>query len=298
MSFPEPTSLPATQNAGDLLLHVDQLQRTITSLQQEVDLLHRRDESLNGYMQKLDEEMRLAARLQYDFLPKKIPQLGNVQIHTLFRPAGYVSGDLYDVMRLDETHIGFYVADAVGHGMPAALLTMFMKNALITKETSRGSYQLVPPAQTIAHLNRSLCDQQLSHATFATALYGVLDTKSLAFNFSRGGHPNPLLLRKTGELLELTAEGSLLGIFDDETFDTGSAKLQSGDRLFIYTDGIEVAFAEDRGVIDTQAWKRELQQRHKMTTAELLADFNRHLDSETGSLMPKDDLTLILVEIG
>ncbi|HMO27101.1 MAG TPA: hypothetical protein PKB10_12620, partial [Tepidisphaeraceae bacterium] len=131
MSFPEPTSLPATQNAGDLLLHVDQLQRTISNLQQEVDLLHRRDESLNGYMQKLDEEMRLAARLQFDFLPKKIPQLGNVQIHTLFRPAGYVSGDLYDVMRLDETHIGFYVADAVGHGMPAALLTMFMKNALI-----------------------------------------------------------------------------------------------------------------------------------------------------------------------
>ncbi|HMO86471.1 MAG TPA: PP2C family protein-serine/threonine phosphatase, partial [Lacipirellulaceae bacterium] len=219
-------------------------------------------------------------------------------IHTLFRPAGYVSGDLYDVMRLDETHIGFYVADAVGHGMPAALLTMFMKNALITKEPGQGSYRLVPPAQTISHLNRSLCDQQLSHATFATALYGVLDTKSLGFSFSRGGHPNPLLLRKTGELLELTAEGSLLGIFDDESFDTGSADLQSGDRLFIYTDGIEVAFAEDRGVIDTQAWKRELQRRHQLTTAELLADFNRHLDSETGSLMPKDDLTLILVEVG
>ena len=50
-----------------------------------------------------------------------------MQFHTLFRPASHVSGDLYDVMRLDEDHIGFYMADAVGHGMPAALLTMFIK---------------------------------------------------------------------------------------------------------------------------------------------------------------------------
>ena len=78
-------------------------------------------------MTRLDEELRLAAKLQQDFLPKQLPQVGPIHFHSLFRPAGYVSGDLYDVMRLDEKRVGFFPVDAVGHGMPAALLTMFIK---------------------------------------------------------------------------------------------------------------------------------------------------------------------------
>ena len=79
---------------------------------------------------------------------------------------GYVSGDLYDVMRLDETHIGFYMADAVGHGMPAALLTMFIKNALVTKEIGPGGYRLLAPGETIAKLNEVLLGQNLSNEFF------------------------------------------------------------------------------------------------------------------------------------
>src|SRR5207249_7672462 len=124
---------------------IDALQSEITELQLEVNALRCRDESLKFYMHRVDEEMRLAARLQQDFLPKSLPQLGRVHFHALFRPAGYVSGDLYDVMRLDEKHIGFYMADAVGHGMPAALLTMFIKNALVTKQITDNGYRLLTP---------------------------------------------------------------------------------------------------------------------------------------------------------
>src|SRR5215475_12366966 len=81
-------------NAGELTA----LQSEIDSLRQEVNLLRRRDETLNFYMRRMDDEMRLAARLQRDFLPKSLPQVGRVHFHTLFRPAGYVSGDLYDIM--------------------------------------------------------------------------------------------------------------------------------------------------------------------------------------------------------
>ena len=76
------------------------------------------------------------------FFPSSCRNSG-VRFHTLFRPAGYVSGDLYDIMRLDETHVGFYMADAVGHGMPAALLTMFIKNALVTKQIGPEGYRLL-----------------------------------------------------------------------------------------------------------------------------------------------------------
>src|SRR5687767_8776901 len=160
-------SLQAAAVADALAQPLESLQRQIDSLHAEVAALRLRDETLKFYMHRLDEEMRLAARLQQDFLPKHLPQIGPVHFHTLFRPAGYVSGDLYDVMRLDETHVGFYIADAVGHGMPAALLTMFMKNALVTKQIDPSGYRLLPPAQTMARLNDSLVSQNLSHATFA-----------------------------------------------------------------------------------------------------------------------------------
>ena len=275
----------------------------LESLQHEIDLLHaevgalrRRDDALKFYMHRLDEEMRLAARLQQDFLPKNLPRLGPVRFHTLFRPAGYVSGDLYDVMRLDETHVGFYMADAVGHGMPAALLTMFMKNALITKQIDPSGYRLLPPGQTMARLNDSLVSQNLSHATFATAIYGVIDTRSLQLTFARGGHPNPIILRGDGGMECLRTDGSLLGIFPDETFAETTVQLAPGDRMVVFTDGIEVAFSDD-ATADSVRWRDELWMRRSLSTEELLQDFAAHVDKQAGSLSPKDDLTIIVVEI-
>ncbi len=110
-----------------IIAQLDAVHAEVEELRAELNLLRRRDETLNFYLHRLDEELRLAARLQQDFLPRELPQLGPVHFHTLFRPAGYVSGDLYDVVRLDQRRVGFYLADAVGHGMPAALLTMFIK---------------------------------------------------------------------------------------------------------------------------------------------------------------------------
>ena len=97
-------------------------------------------------------------------------------------------------MRLDEKHVGFYMADAVGHGMPAALLTMFIKNALVTKQITPGGYRLLNPSETMAHLNEALVGQHLSHATFATAIYGYVNTETLEATFARGGHPCPILV--------------------------------------------------------------------------------------------------------
>lgn len=287
---------PHVTTPGSIEQHVAQVQAELDQLKQEVNVLRRRDETLKFYMHRLDEELRLAARLQQDFLPKTLPQVGRVHFHTLFRPAGYVSGDLYDVMRLDEHHVGFYMADAVGHGMPAALLTMFLKNALVTKRITPDGYHLVPPSQSMARLNDALVDQNLSQATFATALYGLIDTHSLKMTFSRGGHPGPILLTAGGSLQPLEAEGSLLGIFPNETFAETSVQLQPGDRVFLFTDGIEVVFTDDQ-TMDTQRWRDELFARRHLTTAELLTDFAEHIDKESGSLTPKDDLTMIVMEI-
>ncbi len=275
--------------------HIQDLQDKISQLSFELNLLKRRDEHVNGMMTKLDEEQRLAARLQQDFLPKTLPQVGSVHFHTLFRPASYVSGDLYDVMRLDEKHVGFYVADAVGHGMPAALLTMFMKNALVTKDIANGSYRVLDPSETMTRLNNSLCEQNLSNATFATAVYGTLNTHTLKLSIARGGHPQPLLIRD-GMMIDLDAQGALLGIFPEEKFETCHVQLQRGDRVLVYTDGIEVAFSSNDSA-DDERWRHELSKRAAEPISTILDDFAAQLDDFKGSILPKDDLTIVAMEI-
>ena len=282
--------------AQRLLKQLETMQTEMDDLKAEVNLLRRRDETLNFSIQRFDEELRLAARLQQEFLPKQLPQVGRVHFHTLFRPAGYVSGDLYDVMRLDEKHVGFYMADAVGHGMPAALLTMFIKNALVTKQITDGKYRLLTPSETMSRLNEAMIEQNLSAATFATAVYGTIDAINLTVSFSRGGHPHPMLMRADGSVTPLECDGGLLGVFAGEPYEQKAVQLEIGDRLILYSDGVEVAFCDDQ-TIDPERWRQELKNRQHLSSEDLLLDFAEHIDSSAGSLAPKDDLTMIIVEV-
>lgn len=273
----------------------EELRARIISLESELDVLRRRDRVLSHTMSKLDEEQRLAARIQQDFLPKSLPQIGSFQFHAVFRPAHYVSGDLYDVARLDESHVGVYLADAVGHGMPAALLTMFMRNALMMKLIEGKSYRLVDPGETISRLNSSLRDQNLSSSSFATAIYAQVDTKNNAVCFARGGHPAPVLLKRDGTFSQVDVDGSLLGVFDDEAWPTQSVQLEPGDRMIFYTDGIELAFNRE-GEIGGDRWKQRLIESANNDTSSILSEFVADIDQRSLNADTKDDLTIVVVE--
>ena len=97
-----------------------------------------------------------------------------------------MSGDVYDVARLDEGHLGFYVVDAVGHGVPAALLTMFIKRALVTKRIEGHDYTLIEPGAALGQLNEDMLGQDLSNFQFATCCYCLLDTRTLQLRMATG----------------------------------------------------------------------------------------------------------------
>ncbi len=285
-------SQPMPPPSGD----IQSLQREVAELQEEIGLLRRRGDKLNFHLSRIDEELRLAARLQQDFLPKSMPQIGQIHFHTLFRPASFVSGDFYDVLRLDENHIGFYIADAVGHGVPAALLTMFIKHALATKQIGLGGYRLLTASETMGRLNDTLIDQALSAATFATALYGTVDITTRQVAFARAGHPLPMVLRASGEIESLECEGGLLGVFPDEKFEERTITLDEGDRLLLVTDGVEVAFGADIAT-SQQRWNTELNARHNMPAEQFLAEFADLIDKAEAGVSLRDDLTMLMLEI-
>ena len=248
--------------------------------------------------QVLSEELRLAARLQQDFLPRHLPEVGAARFGALFRPAFWVSGDMYDIMRLDETHVGFYVIDAVGHGLPAALLTMFIRRALQTKRITDTAYQIVPPNQTLAELNTDICSEDLSSGQFCTGVYCVLDSKSMELTYARAGHPEPVLIRADGAVESMSADGPLLGVFPEAQFECRTIHMDPGDRLLLYTDGAEDALKcpdQDFGYGKTFAHIAE--QYARMPREQMLLEMTASLDIKYGLSNPEDDITVVVLDI-
>jgi len=196
--------------------------------------------SMTGAMvDNLAEQLRLAGLVQQDFLPTQLPNIDEVRWATLFLPAEWVSGDIYNIVRIDEQHIGFYVADVVGHGIPAALLTIFVKQALVMRETIESNYRIFSPAEVMKNLNMRMAAQKLSGYQFATCCYCVLNIKTLQLTYARAGHPYPILVRPQEQPRQLEIRGSLLGVFNNSEYIQETVQLQPGDKFLVYSDGIE-----------------------------------------------------------
>jgi sigma-B regulation protein RsbU (phosphoserine phosphatase) len=192
-----------------------------------------------SFVDNLASQLRMAGLVQRDFLPKRLPDSAGLRWAATFMPAEWVSGDIYDVARLDESHIGFYVADVVGHGMPAALLTIFLKQAMVMRQSGRHSYHIFSPSEVLENLNQRMSEQKLSGQQFASCCYCLLNTERMQVIYVRAGHPYPILLRPGCEPRQLKIPGHLLGILPESKYKQGSVQLQRGDKLLLYSDGAE-----------------------------------------------------------
>ena len=242
------------------------------------------------------EELRLAARLQRDFMPHDLPELDRVKFASLFRPAEWVSGDIYDVFRLDESHVGFYVADVVGHGMPAALMTMFIKKALQTKRIEGHDYEIVAPDDALAQLNEDICQQDLSGFQFCTALYAVLDTTRLTLDYARGGHPPPVRLETDGKAGPLDAEGPLLGVFPEAEFEAARVQLHPSERLVIFSDGAEDIFTPEGGS-GSDGLIDQLRETRHLDADQAALHLAVRMDRARTHHSRRDDITILLLDI-
>jgi sigma-B regulation protein RsbU (phosphoserine phosphatase) len=282
----DPAELLAQVN---VLVRVQQRHRELSEQASEAQLINKR---LQQAYQQLDIELDLARRIQHSLLPQTLPESPTARFAVHYRPVGRVGGDFYDIFRLDEKHIGFFVADAVGHGLPASLLTIFVKKGIKPKEIFGQQYRLVPPHEVLQRLNRDLIAEQLSDMPFITMVYVLFDWHNRELSFARSGHPHPLYLPRTGEPEWWRGEGSLLGVFDTN-FPTRTHRLSPGDKVLLYTDGMDAAGFEDQplGPASLLACAR----RHRALPIQELV--NRLAQELFGRTRQTDDLTLLGLEV-
>jgi sigma-B regulation protein RsbU (phosphoserine phosphatase) len=214
-----------------------QRQRQLREKHEEIQRINKR---LQALYQQMDAELELARRLQESFLPQSLPQLPGVRLAVHYQPYGRVGGDFYDVFRLDEQHLGLYVADAMGHGIPASLLTVYLKRGVRAKEIQSTGYRLVPPSEVLDQLNRDLLEQQLAEKPFITLIYLLWCWTEGTLMFARAGHPYPLYVPAEGPATFWQLEGTLLGAFET-VYPQRQEQLRPGDKLLLYTDGLDSA---------------------------------------------------------
>ena len=262
-----------------------------------IELENHNSDSLvkDNHAQQLETQLKMAGTVQRDFLPQTLPDSPQFKWAVAFMPADWVSGDIYDITRLDEKHIGFYLADAVGHSMPAALLTMFLKQAVQMRQTIGNEYKIFTPFEVISGLNQKMFAQHLRGCQFATCCYCLLNTETLTLDYCRAGHPYPILIGKDNHPLQLQSRGSLLGVFEDAQFEQGLVQLRPGDKLLLYSDGAEpfMGIKHNEPSLDFGKEFMDI----TAPPAKQLAEEFENLVRASKDTTELDDITLIALEI-
>lgn len=269
----------------------------VRRLERELLTMQRLGMRLNQHFVEIDQELRLAGRLQRDFLPDLTEPIGGLSFVSLYKPASWVSGDMFDVFRVDDHRTGFYIADAVGHGMAAGLLTMFIYRTIVPKQAPGEGHRIVGPSEALRTLNDAIAHQSLPHCQFVTACYGLFDQRDNRLTLARGGHPYPLLITREGAISEIKAPGGLVGVLEGEEFPCIDVILRPGDRVLLYTDGVEhLVTPGSEPHADEVPLRPILKCLIDQPMRFWMSEFERVVDRRTGCADPKDDVTFLGLE--
>ena len=188
-----------------------------------------------------------AGRVQARFRARELPAAGPLEVAGACVEAGAVGGDVYDVLELGGGHVGLLVGDAVGKGVSGALLIAYLQSAI--RSQSRRALDDLPGL--VASVNRVFHDCTAPEH-FATLFLGVYDEAAGRLRYVNGAHPAPLLRRRDGRVERLRPTGFALGLFEDGVFPAAEIRLEPGDLLLAFTDGMvearhgEEEFGDDR----------------------------------------------------
>lgn len=253
-------------------------------------------------MKESEENLRAAAVIQQSLLPLAPPQVISFNFAWQFHPCEQVGGDLYNLFRLNETDLGAYVLDVGGHGVPAAMVSTSVAQTLdhcrgwFQAHTSGASslHQHFTPADVLSKLNQNYPVERFGK--LLTICYLILDTQNGKVRYSNAALPLPLLIRADGRVETLKAGGIIIGADEGAVYEEGTAFMESGDRLFIYTDGIIEYSNKGGDAYGEERLAMELKTSSKETLESACAGALQSMLTFGEGQKPEDDITLLGIE--
>ena len=244
----------------------------------------------------MKRDLEIAKEIQAWLLPGAPLQIPGYQIAYATRPANTVAGDYYDVIlrpgqTLNEDRILFVVADVAGKSIPAAMLMATFQASLRTLSTSG-----VALAELVEGVNRYACSNSMGGVRFTTAFLAELDPLTGAIAYVNAGHNVPILRKSSGAVERLEAGGIPIGILAESHYQMGTTRLESGDWLVIFTDGVVEAVNSGDEEYGEPELIRLLDRESRSTPAELLRSLMADLDRHVGNTPQHDDITCLLLK--
>jgi len=243
----------------------------------------------------MKRDLEIAKDIQAWLLPGAPLQIPGYQIAYATRPANTVAGDYYDVIlrpgERSEDRILFVVADVAGKSIPAAMLMATFQASLRTLSTSG-----IALAELVAGVNRYACSNSQGGVRFTTAFFAELDPATGNVVYINAGHNVPILRKTSGAVERLETGGVPVGIFADALYQVGTTRLEGGDWVVIFTDGVvEAVNAKDEEYGEAELI-RQVDRGSGSAPADLLRTLLVELDRYVGNTPQHDDITCLLLK--
>lgn len=287
------------------------ISRDITERKRMQDALAQRTRQLEQKNEQIAEELQMARELQMAMLPQEFPAFLNgrpagdsaLEFFSFYHPTGSVSGDFFTVTALSDTKVGVFICDVMGHDVRAALVTAMMRAQVQDLGATAPD-----PGQLLAQMNHNLHSvfKQTGATMYATAFYLVADVAHGELLYASAAHPEPLQLRRhTGAVDRLGANGTAgrakgpaLGLFAKAEFPTHRRKLEPGDLIALYTDGlIEINSPDMQQFFTTDLLMNAVRRRAQMPAKDLLKGVISDIHEFSGQPEFEDDVCLVGMEV-
>ena len=257
---------------------------------------------LEKRLSMVDQELNQALEAQMNLLPRDIPELDAVEFRARFFPSRYISGDTYNVMRLDETHVALYQIDISGHGVSSALFSVSLSQMLNATgaqsllKTHTGAppfYRIRSADEVIALLNEENFFDR--YGFYLTMIYMLIDIETGHMSYVRAGHNAPIIQKADGRIIVDERGGLPLGWDFKRNDPVIEMALQPGDRIIMYSDGVCEAVNPDGELFGREKLMEIIKQHRMRPSDDVLDETIRALTAHTRQTCFDDDVSLLAV---
>lgn len=262
-------------------------------------IVEKRTEQINQIHQKLLDDLEHARDIQLSMLPKKMPDTQRAAFEACYFPAERVGGDFYNVFKLEENKIGMYIGDVSGHGVSAAMLTVFLNQSFkARKENAQGVKETLSPSVVLENVHADYIQTEFKSEVYIAMLYGIFDLSTREFTFASAGlNVSPMIVTASGEVSELIIKGFPICKITNASYNDSTVKLNKGDKVLFYTDGLIEAENPEREVYSDLRLKAQLHKNKNLNALQLTKSISEHVFKFIESCKLRDDITFFVMEI-